>query len=432
MIYALCGKIFVNQKYEQQLVEECERKLGIPLRVITEGRARIIVPRLEAFADEYGHIDPARAPVFYNPRMIPNRDLAVAAARTFHSCYWGKEMRICEPFCSTGVRGIRYALEGKNVELVIMGDIDRRAVSLASANVKLNEVEELTLVRHADANELLGEYVRKGERFSIVDVDPFGSPAQYVLDAARALLNKGMLAVTATDLPPLMGVYPLACRRKYSSIPIRVPYSPEVGLRILMGYIARELGKLEAGMKVLMGYYMDHYMRIYVLMERGATKADRTLNMIGYIQHCIGCGMRNVVHGLIPSSQSRCPRCGSKLLNAGPLWLGPICDPEFVEHLTMEIMLDEYASSRRRLLRLLSILREEAGLQLPYYYTVSEIAQRAGTCEVSPRKLVVALRELGYKACQTHFDPKGVKTNADLEALVKISRTLVREIFGSS
>ena len=53
-------------------------KEAIPTTVVKEGLAEVEVPDPQAYARE-GYFDPSWAPVFYNPRMVFNRDIAVLA-----------------------------------------------------------------------------------------------------------------------------------------------------------------------------------------------------------------------------------------------------------------------------------------------------------------------------------------------------------------
>lgn len=391
-----------------------------PLRLVEEGRARVYVPRLEAYKDSYGHMDPARAPVFYNPRMISNRDLAVCGAETYAKLYKRRDMRLAEPFCSTGVRGIRYALEVSQVEHVLMGDISEKAVKLANINVLLNRVQEKVKVIRSEAKRLLISHIEIEGRFDLIDVDPFGSPASFILNAIEALREGGLLAVTATDLPPLFGVHPPACRRKYSSVPLRVSYSPEIGTRILIGYIAREAAKMEKGIEVLLAYHMDHYIRAYVIVERGARKADQALGNIGYVLHCQKCGWRDMVKGFLPRVRtSYCPLCHGELMLAGPLWIGSLARDDFSKEVLHELREREYLLERRRLIRMMEKIRAEMRIGKPFYYTTSEVARLVRRNEVKVVKLIEVLKDNGYEATVTHFDPKGVKTNADLKAVMR-------------
>jgi len=208
--------------------------LGFSTGSVREGAAVIQVPELRLADGE--HLDHAisRAPVFYNPRMRLNRDTAVLALGV-HGRHLSRRLVICEPMCGTGVRGIRLALEVPDVEGVIMGDLNPRAVRLAEENAARNDVSDRVRVRLMEANLLLSLHDHSRRRFDYIDLDPYGSPAPYLDAAVRSCRNRGMVALTATDMAPLCGVNPRACLRKYGGLPLRTPYSHEVALRLLAG-----------------------------------------------------------------------------------------------------------------------------------------------------------------------------------------------------
>ena len=52
--------------------------------------------------------------------------------------------------------------------------------------------------------------------FDYIEIDPFGSPTDFLESSIVRLSRRGILAVTATDTAPLCGTYPNTCKRKYS------------------------------------------------------------------------------------------------------------------------------------------------------------------------------------------------------------------------
>jgi len=160
--------------------------LDLELKEVQEGLARILVPAGEIRA-------PKKAPVFYNPVMSLNRDVAVLVLRAF-SKDMGRPLRACEPLCGCGVRGIRFALEVPGIEEIIMGDLNPNAVRLSEENIRRNGVQDLVEVRLSDANVLLTSFSAPGQRFDYVDLDPFGSPSPFMDSAVRATRSKGLLA----------------------------------------------------------------------------------------------------------------------------------------------------------------------------------------------------------------------------------------------
>ena len=223
-------------------MSEADYKADFPSEIIKEGKVQILVPKLEAYGVTPSDYAPSRAPVFYNPVMEFNRDLTVLAFQAYQRMIT-KEVAICEPFTSQGIRGVRFASEIVGVKSVLIGDINQRAFELAKYNVKLNGLEKIISVQHEDANCVLSCNSSPSKRFDIIDIDPFGTPAPFLSSAVGALRNHGLLAATATDLAPLCGVHSKACIRKYGGKPMRTEYCHELAIRLLAGCTASSAAK---------------------------------------------------------------------------------------------------------------------------------------------------------------------------------------------
>ena len=100
-----------------------ELKFSFPIEAIAEGTVEVAVPRLEAFVKAPSDYAPSKAPVFYNPVMELNRDVAVLALQAYQR-WSGRELRVCEPLTGCGVRGIRVAKEVDGLAKVIVNDIN--------------------------------------------------------------------------------------------------------------------------------------------------------------------------------------------------------------------------------------------------------------------------------------------------------------------
>lgn len=388
--------------------------LPFQTRRIREGKAVILIPKLEVE-------EPTKAPVFYNPRMRMNRDSSVLAVSTLYRRL-SRPLTICEPMCSTGVRSIRLSLEAEGVDEVVMGDLNPLAVRLAEMNINLNAVSERVRVMLMDANLLLSLHDRPFGRFDYVDIDPFGSPIFFLDSAIRACSDGGVLALTATDMPPLCGLYPEACRRRYGGLPLRTDYCHEVALRLLVGAVVVGAAKHDVAATPLFGYAADHYIRLYVSLEEGAREADRRLDGMGYLLHCFRCLYREAVRE--QPTNRRCPRCGSEMTLGGPLWLESISDPSFCSEML-------YMASGRleldpRLTRILRLSIEEAEFP-PTFYHIDVICSKLGLPSLPTDLVISSLREAGLKASRTHIDGRGVKTVASIEELEDVLRGIKYE-----
>jgi tRNA (guanine26-N2/guanine27-N2)-dimethyltransferase len=247
------------------------------------------------------------------------------------------------------------------------------------------------------------------EDFDYIDVDPFGSPVQFIDASLQALRRNGMLAVTATDTAPLCGSSPRACLRRYDARSIKTSYSKETGVRILAGYCVRLAAKYEIALTPMLSFFADHYMRIHFTIDKGARKTDNILKNIGYLTHDPKTGDRKKITGF--------PKQLKKALIAGPLWIGPLHDRSFIQGMK----LDNSLGTINRLTRYREIWIEEANLP-PFFYDQNEIASLTKTQPLSLSNILQGLEEQGFFTSKTHISPTGFKTDAD----IKIISDLVR------
>jgi len=391
-------------------------KIDFPTETVEEGEVRVTVPKLSAFVEKPSEYAPSKAPVFYNPVMELNRDLAVLAVQAYQKMV-KRELFICEPLAGCGVRGIRFAKEVKGVKKVLINDINEKAYQLAKYNVKMNGLEKLVTVKNEDANLLLARHSAPRKRFDVIDIDPFGSPVPFLDSAIRALRDGGLLALTATDMAPLCGVHPKACIRKYSGKPLRTEYCHELAVRLLIGCLATTAAKHEMGIKVLFSHSTDHYIRVYAVLLHGAKNADKSLQNMGYILHCFNCFHRETAKASFAYGLSlKCPECGSKMDYAGPLWLGKIADKNFC--VLMEEAVKE-SPLKRRVWKILCLVNGECDAPITYY-VLDKICDKLGLSVPSTNNVLRAMAERGYTFSRTHFNPKGIKSNISIKELKEL------------
>ena len=392
-------------------------KVDFPSEIIREGKVQVLVPKLAAYGVIPSDYAPSRAPVFYNPVMEFNRDITVLAFQSYQRMV-NREISICDPLTSQGIRGLRFAAEIEGVKKVLIGDINVRAYKLAKHNVVLNGLEDKIDVKYKDANCVLSCNSSPKKRFDIVDVDPFGTPAPYLDSAMRAIKNNGLLASTATDLAPLCGVHAKACIRKYGGRPLRTEYCHEIAVRLLIGCTATLAAKHDIGITVLFSHSSEHYIRVYTQIEYGAKKADESIKSLGYVLHCFNCYHRESTRQ--PFRNLECPECGSKMDWAGPLWLGNIFDQKFIGAMIKENKSRAFKNSAR-ITKLLSLTRAEASAPITYY-VVDKLSGKLGLPSPSIQTFINALRKSGFQAVQTHFNTRGVRTDASITAMHKLLR----------
>lgn len=391
-----------------------------PSEIIMEGKVQVLVPKLSAYGVLPSDYAPSKAPVFYNPVMEFNRDLAVLAFKAYQHMVDHK-ITICEPLTSQGIRGIRFAAEIEGVVKVILNDINKHAYELANHNIKLNKLGDKITLKHKDANCVLSCNASPKKRFDIIDIDPFGSPVPYLDSAFRALKNRGLIAATATDLAPLCGVHAKACVRKYGGKPLRTEYCHELAVRLLAGCMSELAAKHDIGIRILFSQSRDHYVRVYAQVAYGCKKADESLKNTGYILHCFNCLHRETIYQ--PFGNEQCPECGAKMEHAGPLWIDSILDPEFVDLIVKENQNTAFRNSAK-ITKLLVLAKEEASAPATYY-VLDKLSEKLNLPSPSVQIFLLTLRKSGFRAGQTHFNNRGIKTNASALVMQKLLREIV-------
>ncbi len=397
-------------------------RVDFETETVREGKVQVVAPKLAAFVTEPSDYAPSKAPVFYNPVMEFNRDVTVLAFQAYQRTV-NRDITICEPLTGTGIRGVRFATEIHGVKKVVASDINQRSAKLAAHNIALNGLQEKVTVKHRDANRLLSDHGAPKKRFDIIDIDPFGTPVPYLDSAVRALRNKGLLAATATDMAPLCGVHSKACLRKYGGKPLRTEYCQELAVRLLAGCIATLAAKHDVGIRVVFSHCSEHYIRVYIEIGYGAQKADESVKNFGYILHCFSCLHRETAEKPFAKTLEKCPECGAPMEYAGPLWLGKIFDQQFCELMQKENVHTAFKNNAK-IAKLLSLAKDEADAPVTYH-VLDRVSQKLGLPVPSVTAFFQALRNSGYQAVPTHFNSRGVRTNASALAVQKTMQKLV-------
>ena len=308
------------------------------LALVVEGRTKILVPP----ASLQSTVATKREPVFFNSAAEFNRDISVIAYSSFLSNpnvgfynsknnrrHQGNEVVMADSLCGTGARGLRVAIEAIGIDKIYFNDANPLAVEIAKKSSAINQVKDkclfsvndvckfllngtaqgndtpATASRQINNEEKLSNKNNSKQRFTIVDLDPFGSPANYIDCVMRSVQNGGLVSVTATDTAVLCGKYPDVCLRKYYGMSLSNPYSNELALRLLMSLMALTSSRLGIGIRPLFAHTNMHYVRIYVQAVLSSKMSNSVFDSIGYIQHCIQCGNRTA-----SSPDTCCPGAG--------------------------------------------------------------------------------------------------------------------------
>ncbi len=337
--------------------------------------------------------------IFYNRQMEFGRDISVLFGREAFS----QGQRILDGLAASGARGLRLANEcGVRAEFEL-NDRDLRAAVLIKQNAELNSLGHVA-VHCRDLKGLLAD-----EQFDYIDVDPFGTPVEFVDAAIQSCRREGVIALTATDTAPLYGTYPRTCRRRYGALSMRSPFAHETGLRILIGHVVKQAARIDRAIEPVLCYHADHYFRCYLRIRNGAAKADAALSKLGFASF----DRKTLARELEDEPHS--PK------DAGPLWSGPLISRDMARRMRATGDIGTFS----RCEKMIETWREEAD-KPALFYDVDELAKKT---KLAPPKLVdfvEYLRDRGAKASRTHFNPKAVKTDLPSGDLLKKYRTFVR------
>ncbi|MCI4366456.1 MAG: hypothetical protein L3K08_01760 [Thermoplasmata archaeon] len=331
--------------------------------------------------------------MFYNAAMALDRDLNVAILRAALGSDGDRQG--VDLFAATGVRGLRLLAETGSFRRFVMIDRHREAVRALSSNV--------APYRAAGAEALRADSHRPPVRSDLdyVDVDPYGSPVEFLETALSGVRLGGVVGVTATDLQVLSGVMKGACQRRYGSVPLRGRLAPEGGLRILLARMASVARGRDRTIDPIAAYVHDHHLRAIVRVGGPRSTPDP----VGTIDPADFAG---------PPLPSGGPY--------GPLWTGPLFDEAVLRQMTIP----PSAARPREVAQWIERFQGEAGVDAPFYYEPNEIARRLHFASpISPDRLVEALRRSGHRAARTHVRDGALRSPAPWTAVEAIARGLL-------
>jgi tRNA (guanine26-N2/guanine27-N2)-dimethyltransferase len=297
-------------------------------------------------------------------------------------------------------------------------------VETAQRNVESLGFGDRAEVIHGDAKVLLLTE-SKGKRFDFVDVDPFGTPAPYVSAAVQSISPKGgLLAVTATDMPVLCGVYPKISLRRYGGFSTRAPFTHEIAVRLLNGFIYSVAGSNDCSMEPLAVLSTDHYVRTWVRIETNRTESNRQAGDLGLIRYCTGC-MHTEVFPLAPKVQDadfnhKMQGCNGPIRIAGPLWIGDLFNDEYLNNATSILKDGDVSGFHKKAPEVLEKMVEESALTNNPFIDLHALYDLHNLAPVKNQVVIDGLKEQGYEATRTHFRPTAIRTDASVEEVTKI------------
>jgi tRNA (guanine26-N2/guanine27-N2)-dimethyltransferase len=310
-----------------------------------------------------------------------------------------------------------------------------------------------------------------------------------LLDSAvQSVAEGGLLMVTATDMAVLCGNTAETCFTKYGSYALHREYCHEQALRIVLAAVAQHAARHKRVVEPVLSLSIDFYVRMFLRVRTSPADVKFTASRLSHVWQSTGCDSwwmqplgtaspkgssdTKFAIGRGPAVPPQCPISGGKFLLGGPMWNGPLCQPEAVERIFAQIEVrqrplsvdaqvcrrarkvqaalarsslcsfpglvahqpatrhsgsqqynglasvvqcnKEQYPSHAKLLGLLRAAREELP-DTPLYYTISGLCRTVKCTSPKMNVLHAAIVGAGYRASATHCNCEGIKTDAPPE-----------------
>lgn len=293
-------------------------------------------------------------PGFLNPAMAPARTRSVLLLNDALEHNWlvrtDQSIRVLDALCATGVRIRRWRNEVsaplQQRLRITANDLDQFALDWARASHSMHPPAQS--IEHEPEDDRYGsvseqafnnglDFRNKDARIAMIesgyqwiDLDPFGSPVQFLDAALQGLSRTGVLEITATDTAALTGSSASSQARRYGAKGIVDVYAHDDAVRLLLATVATTAARLDKSVTPLMALFDGHHVRISCLIKTSREKASGIGNMIGWRVREEDVPYRFVQHPT-PEQVERA---------SGPMWVGPLWDKEIAGRMTEEKVLE--------------------------------------------------------------------------------------------
>ncbi|XP_014272646.1 TRMT1-like protein [Halyomorpha halys] len=351
-------------------------------------------------------------------------------------------LKCIDVLSGTGISGILWKkLLGNNVEVKI-NNPNELAIDFILRNVANNSVT--VEVTNKDPCIVLHE-----RGYNFIYLNCTNDAANYFDAALRNISRDGVLVITAKDDCAFHGNNPDVALRRYGGRITRAQYYQELGIRLIITALARTAAKFNKAISVLCCVSYINTVTITVKVQKGPLLANKMLENIRLLKHCMVCQNRKFFpqhDGFTqdPNEVKLDCSCANKApgktnLELGPVWSGLIFDVSFVERLQANFKQSEqHVFSNYELSTTFDLILEEARcptvesseeptfkktkydfLQPPFYFNIHKHHPQINQL-MKLNKVVDRLRSMGYRASKTHFDKLAIRTDAPLSSLFEI------------
>ena len=413
------------------------------------------------------------------------------------------KIKILDALSASGLRALRYAHELPFPVSVTANDLSASAVVSIQRNVAHNKLgHKITVTKsnaiahmyHLIANTMpgssSGSTAEGTDKYDVIDLDPYGTAANFFDAAVQAVRDGGLLCVTCTDA----GVwashgYAEKCHALYGGVPLRGNASHEGGLRIILHAVATSASRYGLAIEPLLSLSIDFYARLFIKIKKSPHSVKFQASKTMMVYNCdVGCGawttqplMKNKAapnkkgsgifykHTLAaaPTAGATCEHCGTLMHIAGPMYAGRIHSVDFIQKILddlPEASTDVYGTIRRIRGMLHTALEEveeppsqsgegaasSAGGQgsretnqasgddskkdpvaaldpYPFFFLPTQLSKAVHCQTPNDAPLRGALRGLGYRVLRSHCKPSSIKTDAPWSVIWEVMREWVRQ-----
>ncbi|KAK1988914.1 N2,N2-dimethylguanosine tRNA methyltransferase [Colletotrichum cereale] len=390
---------------------------------------------------------------------------------------------VLDALSASGLRALRYSHELPFVTSVTANDLTKSAIESIKLNTKHNGLEDMIQMSHDDAIAHMYRRIAddltnrdrfgnpsKENKYDAIDLDPYGTAAPFLDAAVQAVRDDGgLLAVTCTDGSHWAGhCYAEKCFSLYGGAPVKGLHSHEVGIRLILHALTTTAAKYGLTIEPQLSLSIDFYCRVFVKVRksRDAVNYQGGKTMIMY--NCPGCSAWETQpmvrtrpapkkkegyfykHGLSqgPPTDSHCKHCGSSMHIAGPMYSGPLHNPDFIQGILdllptvdksvyqttsriegmLQTAMEEYLPGPEPAEDLDAKDKELARVDhYPFFVMPSRLAGTLSTQQPPDDMFRGALKHLGYRVTRSHCRPGSVKTDAPWETIWFVMREWVRQ-----
>ncbi|CCU81474.1 N2,N2-dimethylguanosine tRNA methyltransferase [Blumeria hordei DH14] len=402
---------------------------------------------------------------------------------------------ILDALSATGLRALRYAQEIPFTTSVTANDLLSSATRQIKINIQHNKLEPKinTLTGNAIAHmyslidaPMISSGPMKPAKYSVIDLDPYGTAAPFLDAAIQAVQDGGLLCVTCTDAAVwASNGWPEKCFALYGGMPLKGPLSHEAGLRLILHAIATSAARYALSITPLLSLSIDFYARVFVRVRKSALNVKFLAGKTMMVYNCdTGCGAwttqllgRNRYsttkkgnemwkHGLEqgPSAKETCAECGFKTHIGGPMYAGHLHDPQFIQRIidNLDTLDADIYQTIPRIRGMLTVALEEClppitsaetsmtnvgqkNMTLippdsqalingpavidpsPFLFMLPTLSKVVHTVTPHENAFRGALRHLGYRVTRSHTKGGCIKTDAPWSVIWRVMRAWVDE-----